>query len=81
MLKDGIAHYFMTLSHTNMLLVSAFSHLVWMFPLFKETPGLNHEHIKFQKWLATQVATRRQVGLGLCPDVRDGVCEADEVVD
>lgn len=61
MLKDGIAHYFMKLSHTNMLLVSAFSHLVWMFPLFKETPGLNAEHVKFQKWLAEQVERRQKV--------------------
>ncbi|KAJ3538809.1 hypothetical protein NM208_g5743 [Fusarium decemcellulare] len=60
MLKEGVVHYYMKSVHTNMLLVSAFSHLVWMFPLFKETPGLNGEHIKFQKWLSAQVVERQK---------------------
>ncbi|KAF7558005.1 hypothetical protein G7Z17_g333 [Cylindrodendrum hubeiense] len=60
MLKNGVMHYFMKSVHTNMLLVSAFSHLVWIFPLFKEIPGLNYEHIKFQKWLSAQVVERQK---------------------
>ncbi|KAM5360147.1 hypothetical protein ACJZ2D_013962 [Fusarium nematophilum] len=60
MLRDGVVHYYMKSVHTNMLLVSAFSHLIWLFPLFKEIPGLNGEHIKFQKWLSDQVAERQK---------------------
>ncbi|KAF4980177.1 hypothetical protein FZEAL_3755 [Fusarium zealandicum] len=60
MLRDGVKHYYMESVHLNMLFVGAFSHLVWLFPLFKETPGLNGEHIKFQKWLSAQVAERRK---------------------
>ncbi|KAH7136986.1 averantin oxidoreductase [Dactylonectria estremocensis] len=60
MLKDGVVHYFMKSVHANMLAVSAFSHLVWIFPLFKEIPGLNHEHLKFQSWLSSQVVERQK---------------------
>lgn len=60
MIKDGIVHYYMKAVHTNMLAVAAFSHLVWIFPLFKEIPGLNHDHLKFQKWLDQQVDQRRK---------------------
>ncbi|KAH7009661.1 benzoate 4-monooxygenase cytochrome P450 [Ilyonectria destructans] len=60
MLKNGVVHYFMKSVHTNMLAVSAFSHLVWIFPLFKEIPGLNYEHLKFQNWLSSQVVERQK---------------------
>ncbi|KAK7423226.1 hypothetical protein QQZ08_009122 [Neonectria magnoliae] len=60
MVKNGVVHYFMKSVHSNMLAVSAFSHLVWMFPLFKEIPGLNYEHVKFQKWLSQQVMERQR---------------------
>ncbi|KAK7418715.1 hypothetical protein QQX98_003733 [Neonectria punicea] len=60
MVKNGVVHYFMKSVHSNMLAVSAFSHLVWMFPLFKEIPGLNYEHVKFQKWLSQQVVERQR---------------------
>ncbi|RMD44762.1 hypothetical protein DV735_g306, partial [Chaetothyriales sp. CBS 134920] len=59
MLKDGVVHYYMESVHANMLAVGAFSHLVWIFPLFKSIPGLNNDHVKFQAWLAEQVAERR----------------------
>ncbi|KAH8170409.1 cytochrome p450 domain-containing protein [Sarocladium implicatum] len=51
MLRDGIVHYYMESVHANMLAVSAFSHLVWIFPLLKAIPIVNNEHIKFQSWL------------------------------
>lgn len=64
MLKEGIVHYYMESVHANMLAVSAFSHLVWIFPLLKAIPGLNNEHLVFQKWLEEQVHLRRQVRVG-----------------
>ncbi|RMZ81318.1 hypothetical protein DV737_g2605, partial [Chaetothyriales sp. CBS 132003] len=59
MLKEDVVHYYMTSVHANMLAVSAFSHLVWIFPLLKAIPGLNREHIIFQSWLTDQVSARR----------------------
>lgn len=58
MLKNGIEHYYMASVHANMLAVSAFSHLVWIFPLVKAIPGLNNEHLKFQNWLKGSVDAR-----------------------
>ncbi|KAK0389778.1 hypothetical protein NLU13_3351 [Sarocladium strictum] len=58
MLKDGIVHYYMESVHANMLAVSAFSHLVWIFPLLKAIPIVNNEHHKFQSWLKSSVDTR-----------------------
>ena len=60
MLKDGVVHYYMESVHANMLAVSAFSHLVWIFPLLKAIPGLNKEHVRFQSWLEDQVSARRK---------------------
>lgn len=59
MIKEGVVHYCMTAVHASMLAVSAFSHLVWIFPLFKEIPGLNADHLAFQAWLKQQVKQRR----------------------
>lgn len=58
MLRDGIVHYYMESVHSNMLAVSAFSHLVWIFPLLKAIPIVNNEHIKFQSWLKSSVDER-----------------------
>ncbi|KAM5376429.1 hypothetical protein ACJZ2D_005483 [Fusarium nematophilum] len=60
MLRDGVAHWYLTLAHTNMAFIGAFGHLVWLFPIFKATPGLNSAHIQFQKWLAAHVEERRR---------------------
>ncbi|KAF8851331.1 averantin oxidoreductase [Acephala macrosclerotiorum] len=59
MLRDGTKHYFMKSLHADMTNIGLFSHLVWLFPLFKATPGLNYEHIRFQNWTKAQVAERR----------------------
>ncbi|RMZ81077.1 hypothetical protein DV738_g2396, partial [Chaetothyriales sp. CBS 135597] len=59
MLKDGVVHYYMAYVHENMLAVGVFSHLIWIFPLFKTIPGLNYQYIKFQNWIAEQVAERQ----------------------
>ena len=67
MLKDGIVHYYMASVHEGMLAVSAFSHLIWIFPLIKAIPGLNNEHLKFQSWLSNHVSARRQVYIQIHP--------------
>ncbi|RSM08998.1 hypothetical protein CEP52_004420 [Fusarium oligoseptatum] len=54
MLRDGMKHYYMKLGDENMLLIGAFTRLIWLFPLFKAIPGVNHTHIKFQRWLREQ---------------------------
>ncbi|CAI6089851.1 unnamed protein product [Clonostachys chloroleuca] len=54
MLRDGAAHKYMKSSHDNMLTATAFSHLVWTFPIVKKIPGLNYGHIQLQKWLTEQ---------------------------
>ena len=61
MLRDGIKHYFMVTLHGDMKNVGLFSHLVWLFPIFKAIPILNSEHKMFWKWINTQVAERKQV--------------------
>ncbi|KAJ2973892.1 hypothetical protein NQ176_g6345 [Zarea fungicola] len=68
MLKDGVAHYFMELSHSGIKSVAAFSHLVWIFPLLKTVPVLNTQHLRFQAWLAERVRLRRELKLE-APDV------------
>ncbi|KAI8652091.1 hypothetical protein NCS56_01425900 [Fusarium sp. Ph1] len=60
MLRDGLKHYYMKLGDENMSLIGAFSRLIWLFPLFKAIPGVNHTHLKFQRWLREQVDRRRK---------------------
>lgn len=60
MLRYGAAHKYMKSSHDNMLTATAFSHLVWIFPISKKIPGLNYGHVQLQKWLTEQVKQRRE---------------------
>ncbi|KAL9943998.1 hypothetical protein D7B24_000866 [Verticillium nonalfalfae] len=80
MMKDGIVHYYMQAVHTSMQAVAAFSHLVWIFPLFKEIPGLNHEHLKFQAWLHQHVKQRRENKPEI-PDVFSGILNDYETLE
>ncbi|KAK6222379.1 hypothetical protein LQW54_001079 [Pestalotiopsis sp. IQ-011] len=61
MLRDGIKHYFMTSLHADMTSVGLFSHLVWLFPIFKATPILNKESKKFWGWVNSQVDERKKM--------------------
>ena len=61
MLRDVIKHYFMKSLHADMTNVGLFSHLVWLFPIFKATPILNAENKKFWSWVNKQVADRKMV--------------------
>lgn len=63
MIKDGIVHDYMSVVHTNMLAIAAFTHLIWMFPIIKAIPGLNRHNEKFQKWLYEHVRQRKEVSL------------------
>lgn len=61
MLSDGIKHYFMTSLHADMTSIGLFSHMLWLFPIFKATPILNSENKKFWRWIKAQVDSRKQV--------------------
>ncbi|KAF7846282.1 hypothetical protein BT93_L4670 [Corymbia citriodora subsp. variegata] len=61
MLASGTTHYFMKALHADMTNIGLFSHALWLFPLFKITPVLNAEHIKFWRWLGVQVDERKQM--------------------
>ncbi|KAF4953980.1 hypothetical protein FGADI_5576 [Fusarium gaditjirri] len=60
MLKNGIAHPFMELVHSNMLMAGSLSHLTWIFPLLKRIPVLNQKNLEFQGWLKQQVDWRQK---------------------
>ena len=62
MLRDGVKHYFMKALHANMVNIGIFSHMLYLFPVFKATPLLNHEHKKFEAWVENEVETRKKVG-------------------
>lgn len=61
MLQEGVVHYFMKSLHADMTNIGLFSHMLWLFPLFKATPILNYEHKRFWKWVNAQVDGRRKV--------------------
>lgn len=75
MLRDGIKHYFMVVLHADMTNIGLFSHMLWLFPIFKATPILNAEHRRFWDWLKVQVSERRQKEPEL-PDVFSPLLEA-----
>ncbi|KAJ0280391.1 hypothetical protein COL940_006213 [Colletotrichum noveboracense] len=58
MLKEGIKHYFMTSLHTDMQAIGSFSHMLWLFPIFKNTPILNANNKRFWKFVTSQVDER-----------------------
>lgn len=61
MLKNGTAHPFMKLVHSNMLMAGSLSHLTWIFPLLKRIPILNQKSLEFRGWLKQQVDWRQKV--------------------
>ncbi|KXJ87560.1 benzoate 4-monooxygenase cytochrome P450 [Microdochium bolleyi] len=61
MLRDGVKHYFMTTLHADMTSIGIFTHLIWLMPLFKSTPILNANHLKFWGWVNSQVEDRRKM--------------------
>ncbi|KAJ0312193.1 hypothetical protein COL516b_001265 [Colletotrichum fioriniae] len=58
MLKEGIKHYFMTSLHQDMQAIGMFSHMLWLFPIFKNTPVLNENNKRFWKFVTSQVDER-----------------------
>ena len=61
MLKRGTSHYFMDSLHGFMLNVGLFGHLIWLLPVFKNTPILNKEDKEFFNFVSQQVDERRKV--------------------
>ncbi|CAI7641908.1 unnamed protein product [Penicillium pancosmium] len=58
MLVDGKEAYILKQLHTDMQSVGLFSHLTWLFPFFKRTPGLNADYLRFWAWIGEQVEER-----------------------
>ncbi|GJC83080.1 cytochrome P450 monooxygenase FCK2 [Colletotrichum liriopes] len=58
MLKGGIKHYFMTSLHQDMQNIGMFSHMLWLFPIFKNTPILNANNKRFWRFVKSQVDDR-----------------------
>ncbi|KAK2054550.1 cytochrome P450 [Colletotrichum caudatum] len=58
MLKGGVKHYFMTSLHQDMHNIGMFSHLMWLFPIFKNTPILNADTKRFWNFVRSQVDDR-----------------------
>lgn len=63
MLRDGVKHHFMTTIHTNMVQIGIFSHMLYLFPIFKNTPILNYEYKKNEAWIKDQVEARKKVSI------------------
>ncbi|KAL6407680.1 cytochrome p450 [Ilyonectria robusta] len=77
MVSGGIKHYFMTSLHADMTNIGLFTHMLWLFPLFKATPIINSEHIKFWNWVKAQVDERRRTKPE-SPDVFSWLLESHE---
>ncbi|GJN77013.1 hypothetical protein PLIIFM63780_000501 [Purpureocillium lilacinum] len=60
MLREGETHYFMSATYQFMLVVRLFSHLVWLFPLYKMLPVVNQNVKRFEGWIVEQVQDRRK---------------------
>ncbi|GJN69309.1 hypothetical protein PLICBS_003357 [Purpureocillium lilacinum] len=61
MLREGETHYFMSATYQFMLVVRLFSHLVWLFPLYKMLPVVNQNVKRFEGWIVEQVQDRRKL--------------------
>jgi hypothetical protein len=61
MLRDGVKHWFMTTLHANMVNIGLFSHMLYLFPIFKNTPISNYQHKKTEAWVKDQVEERKKV--------------------
>lgn len=66
MLKEGVRHYFMKSLHSDMAALGLFSHMLWLFPIFKAMPILNAEHCRFWAFVRTQVHERMKVCVCVC---------------
>ncbi|OKP14021.1 Tryprostatin B 6-hydroxylase [Penicillium subrubescens] len=60
MLIDGKDAYILKQLHTDMKSIGLFSHLTWLFPFVKRTPGLNADYLKFWTWVGERVNGRIQ---------------------
>lgn len=61
MLRDGVKHYFMKTLHQSTATIATFSRMLYLFPLFKNTPILNFEQKRMEAWVKDQVEARKKV--------------------
>ncbi|KAK1585655.1 cytochrome P450 [Colletotrichum navitas] len=79
MLKEGIKHHFMTSLHGDMQSIGMFSHMMWLFPIFKNTPILNVNSKRFWNFVRSQVDDRIK-NKPACPDVFSWILEDFESI-
>jgi hypothetical protein len=78
MLIDGKDAYILKQLHADMKSIGLFSHLTWLFPFVKRTPGLNADYLKFWTWVGDRVNGRIQVSscfsISRCETTVKGSC-------
>ncbi|KAI9036273.1 cytochrome P450 [Aspergillus affinis] len=77
MLSTGQEAYLLKQVHTDMKTIGLFSHLTWLFPFFKRTPGINADYLKQWNWIDSQVQERSKNRPEL-PDVFSWILDAYE---
>ncbi|KAJ5758202.1 Cytochrome P450 [Penicillium nucicola] len=60
MLLTGEDSYILRQVHDDMKKIGLFSHLTWLFPFVKRTPGVNKDYLKLWKWMTSRVEHRIQ---------------------
>ncbi|KAF5009948.1 hypothetical protein FDECE_3855 [Fusarium decemcellulare] len=60
MLTDGVAHYYMKLTHTSTLWGTQFGRSSWLYLLMKDMPIVNYQIANFLKWLRKHVDERKK---------------------
>ncbi|KAI1332363.1 cytochrome P450 monooxygenase-like protein [Xylariaceae sp. FL0255] len=58
MLMDGKEAYVLNTIREDMWNIAFFTHLPWLVPFFKRTPLLNHNYLKFWKWIQDHIDER-----------------------
>lgn len=65
MLITGKDAYMLKSLHSDMQTIVPFVHSIWILPLFKKIPILNHSYITYFRWLREQIENRIKVNCAL----------------
>ncbi|TIC93568.1 Tryprostatin B 6-hydroxylase [Colletotrichum higginsianum] len=61
-LKESIKYCFMASLHQHMQSIGMFSHVLWLFPILRNTPVLNANNKRFRRVVKSRVDERIKVG-------------------
>ncbi|KAH7157917.1 averantin oxidoreductase [Dactylonectria estremocensis] len=75
MLKDGVKHFFLELTHSSTILVTLFGKCSWCWLLIQSIPIITYQREKFLDWLRQQVKERAENEPEL-PDVLSWILSA-----